>query len=925
MTDRPTGTVTFLFTDIEGSTQLWEQHPEAMKAALARHDALLRGCCEARNGYVFKTVGDAFCVAFASPIEALLAALEAQRALSITSEVVTAVWPLRVRMGLHTGEAEEREGDYFGPSLNRVARLMSAGHGGQILLSVATQELIRDRLPPPTALHDLGERRLKDLIRPEHIFQLLAPDLPVDFPPLKTLDTFRTNLPIQLTSFVGREKEIAEVHTLLAGPARLITLTGPGGTGKTRLSLQVAADFLDAFPEGVWFIELAPLADPALVPQTIAATLELREEPNRSILTILTNYLRAKKVLLILDNCEHLVEAAAQLVETLLRTCPQLHILASSREALGVAGETPFRVPSLSLPDPRHLPPIATLSHYEAVRLFIERAVTVLPSFSVTNQNALALAQVCHRLDGIPLAIELAATRVATLRVEQIATRLDNAFRLLTGGSRTALPRQQTLRALIDWSHDLLSDTERTLLRRLSVFTGGWTLEAAEAVCADTAIETVDILDVMTQLVNKSLVFSERRQGQETRYRLLETIRQYALERLATSGEADSVRQRHATYYLALAEVDAPGLTNRSQPARLSQMEREHDNFRAALAWSQVVPGGAELGLRLCDALSWFWVYHGYWKERLSWEEGALAHPEAANYPQRYASVLINTGTNLSYLGDYHSGRAKVEHSLNLLRELGDRPGAAWALHWLGNMAREHDDAATARAYLEESVAVFREVGNKLYVCTVTNTLAEALTMQDEIVLAKAMLDDNLALGRQLGDIDSIGWTLNHLGHVAQLQGDYEQAIRLHEESLALFHAIGVRNIGTLWARQSLGETMLAQDDGKGATVHFVDGLVLSRDLSDQSGIAWCLAGLACVAAINEDLEHAAWLWGVAETLRQSIGVREAPASRATHERLKADVRARLGEAIFEAKWAEGQAAAPEQAISEALQHVPEH
>ncbi|HNB54928.1 MAG TPA: adenylate/guanylate cyclase domain-containing protein, partial [Anaerolineales bacterium] len=368
----PTDTITFLFTDIEGSTKLWEHYPETMKHALARHDVLLRQIIEANQGYVFKTVGDAFCAAFPTASEALAAALNAQRALSIENWGET---PIKVRMALHTGAAQEREGDYFGPPLNRIARLLSAGHGGQTLLSGATHELVQAHLPPGATLRDMGERRLKDLIRPEHIYQVELPDLPTEFPPLKTLEGFRTNLPAQLSSFVGREKEMAEVKGLIKDN-RLITLTGPGGTGKTRLSLQVAADLFDTFPDGVWLVEFAPLADPALVLSTVTTVLGLREEPGRLLLEILTDYLRAKEVLLVFDNCEHLVEASAQLTTSLLNACPKLHVISSSREALGIPGELPYRVPSLSFPDVRHLPQVERLPEYEAVQLFVERART---------------------------------------------------------------------------------------------------------------------------------------------------------------------------------------------------------------------------------------------------------------------------------------------------------------------------------------------------------------------------------------------------------------------------------------------------------------------------------------------------------------------------------------------------------------------
>jgi predicted ATPase/class 3 adenylate cyclase len=579
-TSLPTGTVTFLFTDIEGSTQLWEQHPDAMRLALARHDASLTAAIQSNHGHVFKTVGDAFCAAFAMAPDAIDAALAAQRhlhALQPSAVPSAAGLALKVRIALHTGAAKVRGGDYFGPALNRVARLLAIAHGGQVLLSGATQELVQDDLPPGSSLRDLGRHRLRDLQRPEQVYQLFAPDLPAHFPPLRSLEAFRHNLPVQLTSFIGRKREMAEVKRLLA-ESRLLTLTGSGGCGKTRLALQVAADLLEEFPEGVWLVELAPLADPGLVPQAVASVLGLREEPGRSLTATLTDALRARSLLLVLDNCEHLLSACAQLVESLLHACPQLRVLASSREGLGIGGEQTYPVPSLSLPDPQRLPALDELQEYEAVRLFAERAGLSQPRFAVTAANAPSVVQVCRRLDGIPLAIELAAARMKALPVEKIAERLDDCFRLLTGGSRTALPRQQTLRALIDWSYNLLSEPERTLLRRVSVFAGGWTLEAAEAVCAGEAecagappgplpgIKAWEVIDLLTSLVEKSLVMYEE-QGGEARYRLLETVRQYARDRLLETGEAAAVRGRHRDWCLALAERAEPETTNWASPA----------------------------------------------------------------------------------------------------------------------------------------------------------------------------------------------------------------------------------------------------------------------------------------------------------------------------------------------------------------------
>ena len=530
---RPTGTVTFLFTDIEHSTQLWEEQPGWMPHAFARQEAVIRAAVAAHDGVVYKMIGDAFQVAFATAPAALAAACDAQHALA--AEDWGGPGPLRVRMALHTGVTEERADDYVGPALNRVARLLALAAGGQVLLTQATYELVRDHLPPDARLLDLGAHRLKDLVRPEQVYQLVTPRLPASTQPLPSLDAFPHNLPLQVTSFIGREKEIAAVKRLLLAE-RCVTLTGPGGTGKTRLSLQLGAELLELFPDGVWLVELVALSDPSLVVGAVAQTLGVRESSGRPLLSLLSNYLRGKDLLLLLDNCEHLVDACAHLVSHLLAAAPTLFILASSREALGISGEVAYRVPSLSTPDMRHPPPVETLTQYEAVRLFIERAETVLPGFAVTRENAPAIAQICHRLEGIPLAIELAAVRVKLLRPEQIAARLDDRFRLLTGGSRSALPRHQTLRALIDWSYDLLTDPERTLLRRLAVFAGGWTLEAAEAICAGDGLEGVEVLDTLSQLVNKSLALPDCEAGDEARYQLLETIRQYAREKLLDVG-----------------------------------------------------------------------------------------------------------------------------------------------------------------------------------------------------------------------------------------------------------------------------------------------------------------------------------------------------------------------------------------------------
>ncbi|HEU5318193.1 MAG TPA: adenylate/guanylate cyclase domain-containing protein [Chloroflexota bacterium] len=487
----PTGTVTFLFTDVEGSTRLWELHPAQMREALVAHDAIVELLAETHGGQVVRPRGEGdsrFCV-FSRATDAAHAAAAIQRAL--LQEPWPPETPLKVRIALHTGEADLRDGDYYGSAVNRAARIRALAHGGQTLLSMATEELVRDSLPPRVTLADLGEHRLKDLGRPERIFQLAHPDLPADFPPLRSLDALPNNLPLQLTSFVGRERDLDEARQLVRAN-RLLTLTGTGGCGKTRLSLQAAADELERFPDGVWFVELAPIADPAHVAPAVAAALGHTLDPALPPIPQLVDLLRTKHALVVLDNCEHVVEACARLADALLRSCPHLHVMATSREALGIAGERSWRIPSLAVPDAgfaaaltQGTQSVESLSQYEAVRLFIARAASVQADFQVTNANAPAVAQICWRLDGIPLAIELAAARIKVLSVEQIAQRLDDSFRLLTGGSRTALPRQQTLRALVDWSFALLSAKDRAVLRRVSVFMGGFTLEAAARAALD--------------------------------------------------------------------------------------------------------------------------------------------------------------------------------------------------------------------------------------------------------------------------------------------------------------------------------------------------------------------------------------------------------------------------------------------------------
>lgn len=829
----PSGTVTFLLTDIEGSTRLWEAHGGAMRAALARHDALADSLITEHQGALVKSrgEGDSLFAVFSGATDALAAALTLQRA--FLSEPWPEGLPLRVRMALHTGEAELREGDYYGAAVNRCARLRAAAHGGQVLLSLATEELVREALPEGASLRDLGQHRLRDLATAEHVYQLQHPDLPRGDAPLRSLQAFRHNLPVQLTSFVGREREMAEVERLLV-TTHLLTLTGAGGCGKTRLSLQVAADVLDEYEDGVWLVELAPLSDPSLLPQAVAAVLGVKEEPGKPLLQSLGEYLKPKQSLLLLDNCEHLLAACAGLADAILRGCPKVRMLASSRECLGITGEQTYRVPSLSLPNEKSLPPLEQLSQFEAVKLFAERAVLGQPTFTVTQENAPAVVQVCRRLDGVPLAIELAAARVKALPVEQIAARLDDRFRLLTGGSRTALPRQQTLRAAIEWSYNLLLEPERILLRRLSVFVGGWTLEAAEAACGADPIGGGEVLDLLTSLVEKSLVLYEEQGGGEARYQLLETVRQYARDRLLESGEADTLRARHRDFFLSLAEAAEPKMRGPEQDAWLARLEAEHDNLRAALEWCRSGVAGTEAGLRLAAALFRFWHVRSLYTEGRGWLQGALER--AAGLEGRQArltraralnaltllffwpgdwpnepdttvlrswlgeSIAITRGLAASaacaealalladvfaWQGDYAEARPLYEEAVALNEETGSMGDSVSPLLGLADIARVEGDSRTQQAYLERSITVGEQSGDLFGLARALSALASFHIDRGDLVSARPWVERSLSLSRELGDQVRVAYRLCDLAIFSLREGDLETAARLCEQGLA--------------------------------------------------------------------------------------------------------------------------------------------
>jgi predicted ATPase/class 3 adenylate cyclase len=916
MAEPHTGKITFLFTDVEGSTSLWERTPKAMSEALSRHDEILRTVIEAHNGHVFKTVGDAFHATFSAAPDALEAALEAQRAL--LHETWDLTGPLRVRMALHTGAAEERDGDYFGPSLNRVARLLSAGHGGQILLSLATWELVRDRLPDESGLRDLGERRLKDLSRPEHVFQIIASGLRSEFPPLKTLDIRRNNLPAQPTPLVGRERELEEVLALLrSSHVRLLTFTGPGGTGKTRLGLQAAAELTDEFEDGVFFVALAAVTDPTLVAPAITRTLGLTESGNQPAEELLEGYLGDKQVLLALDNFEQVLESAP-LLDALLSAAPGLKVLATSRTALRLYGEHEFPVPPLSLPDTGSLPPVESLTRYEAVRLFVDRARAIRPDFSLTEENAPAVIEICTRLDGLPLAIELAAARIKLLPPQAMLSRLGNRLKLLTGGARNLPERQRTLRNAIAWSYEMLDEGEKSLFARLAVFSGGSSLEGIEEVCDPRGDLPVDVLEGISSLLDKSLLRQEEGQGAEPRLVMLETIREFALEKFDESDDIEVIKRAHADYFLALAEEAEPKLWGPEDAVWLERLEQEHDNMRAALARALEFEA-AELALSLAGALRWFWNMGGYYGEGRSWLEAALAKEGGASAKAR-AKVLEGVGWLANQQGDLDRAEATAEEGLMLSAEaeLGEVVAADFQ-NVLGDAARHRGDYERAAELLEKSLALHREARDTRGVAWSLGNLANVSSDRGNYERAKELYEKGLALSRELGGAELLGAYLISLGYEYLLEGDPERATALNEEAVELYRSRGRKSILQV-ALDNLGWSALIKGDYQRSEALFVESLVLCKDLGDKLVGSESIEGFACTAGAGGEAERAARLFGAAEALREAAGYQLGTRARSLREPYVTAARTLVGEAAWTTAWENGRSMTFEDAIASSLQ-----
>ena len=786
MADRelPTGTVTFLFTDIEGSTKLLRQLGDAYPDLLSEHHRVLRGAVEEVGGVAIGSEGDSLFAAFGSASAGIAAAVSAQRGLAAHS------WPegsaVRVRMGLHTGEGLVRDRTYVGIDVHRAARIAAAGHGGQTLISDATRALVAQTLPVGVELRDLGRHRLKDLAQPEHIFETVISGLPSSFPALRSLEAAPNNLPAQLTSFIGRGREVAEARRLL-GTTRLLTLTGPGGTGKTRLSLQLAADSISDFADGVFFVPLGPLEEPDLVAPAILAALGLRESPHEPAVSRAIEYLRDRQILLILDNFEQVLPAAA-LVGDLLRASTGLSVVVTSRATLHLYGEREFAVPPLSLPGAGADLDPASISQYEAVALFIQRAAAVRPDFQVTAANAPAVAEICSRLDGLPLAIELAAARVKLLPPQALLARLGQRLEALEAGSRDLPARQRTLRGAIAWSHDLLDAPARRLFARFSIFVDGASLNAAEAVCGDAGL---DVLDGLAGLVDQSLIRQEEADG-EPRFTMLTTIREFALEHLAAAGDADAIAARHAAFYVAAAEAAAPGLTGPDQKRLLDECARENGNLRAAINWSIERPD-VETALRLGFALWRFWQMRGMLQEGAAVLQRILAMPDPDGHKGLRAKALEAAGSVAYWRGEMPAAMTYYEASLALNRELGDKRSIANALYNLGfpTLISRGDIGRSRRAF-EESLVIYRELDDQAMVARVLWGLGNAYYFSGDNVAARDTLIEDVGLLRNFSDPFSLNWALHTLGLAySGLGGTVAQSQPLWREALEHFAAVG--------------------------------------------------------------------------------------------------------------------------------------
>ena len=924
----PQGTVTFLFTDIEGSTRLVQELGPRYGDALERHQALLRDAF--RAGVEAGTEGDSFFVAFPSATDAVRAAVDGQRALE--AEGWADGHRVRVRMGLHTGQATIGADGYVGFDVHRAARIAAAGYGGQVLLSESTHALVSRELPDGVAIRDLGRHRLKDLTVPERIFQLAVYGMEADFPALRTMDSSRTNLPAQLTSFVGRERELGELQAL-ARAHRLVTVIGTGGTGKTRLMLQASAELVGEQADGVWLVELAPISDPELIVQAVARGLGIRDDPGRPLMDTILDFLRTKSTLVLLDNCEHLIGSVAELAEQVLAASPGVSLIATSREALGVTGEQVYQVPSLGLPVATDMPDehgargafLADVRDSEAVRLFVERAMAVLPSFALTPEEAPAVVEICRRLDGIPLAIELAAARVPLLSVQEIAVRLGDRFRLLTGGRRTALPRQQTLQALIDWSWDLLTEDERRLLRRISVFAGGCTLEAATQVTRlpDEARAggdpSLDTLDALGRLVGRSLVVVDR--GGSTRYHLLETIRQYARDRLVAEDESSTMRDRHLAFFLGLAVEAEPALIGADMAARLARLDADADNLRTALDWAfEEDPPAA---LRLCLALAVYWrtrsVAEGLEFLHRAADLAKSLHQSsdgALGEQSELVARVLAAAANASWMaGSASLGVPWAQESLQLARQTGDPQSLAEALNAMAMTTMFTGELDGVLEWTEEAVRIAEGIGVWSYIAFIESGLSQWEVERGNHEAAATRLEKATAAAERSGNPEAIAFTALSRGRVDGFGGRLEDARRWFAKAIDGYSQVGDDGLA-LVSRSDFAHALRSNGAADEAAALYRETLHGWQHAGNRGAIANQLESVAFLCVAREDDLRAAQLLAAAEAIREAADAPMLAFERSEYDRAVATLNERLDGPTFKSAWADGRRLTSDEAVA---------